>query len=66
MLGYNNSALNPTSNVKASETRIITGINAATGVVNWGGPSNADGLGPTSIPWRLAWRRRTGGITPGC
>jgi Tfp pilus assembly protein PilV len=50
MLGYNNSALNPTSNVKASETRIVTGVNVATGVVSWGGAANADGLGPTFNP----------------
>jgi Tfp pilus assembly protein PilV len=50
MLGYNNSAVNPLTNVKASETRIITGINAATGVVSWGGAGNADGLGPTFNP----------------
>ncbi len=50
LLGYNNLAVNPITNVKASETRIITGVNAATGVVSWGGPTNADGLGPTFTP----------------
>jgi hypothetical protein len=35
---------------KASETRIITGINAASGVVSWGGATNADGLGPSFVP----------------
>jgi Tfp pilus assembly protein PilV len=36
LLGYNNSAANPTANAKASETRIITGTTPASGMVNWG------------------------------
>jgi hypothetical protein len=50
LLGYlNPGGVNPTPDTKSSETRIITAINAATGVVTWGG-GTADPLGASFTP----------------